>query len=165
MSITFALKYRTLKYVYFFIFFAFVVLTSCDDNVIYDQNQNINAPWKYGQKVDFDYSISDTTTSYDLTIIIEHSPSFKYENLYLNTTTVFPDGKITTYPVTFQLTDEKGDWSGSCGGNHCHAELQMAAGAYYKTPGAYKISFEQYSREEAINGIQAIRIKIEKSKP
>lgn len=141
-----------------------LMLYSCNQDIVYDKKSEVSTPWKYGQKLDFNYEINDTTRAYDLIISLDHSSSFSYENLYLNVSTVFPDGKTTTYPVSFQLTDEKGDWVGACNGDRCITDIEMASAAYFKTPGQYKLILEQYSRNENLDGIYSVRIKVVKSK-
>ena len=147
-----------------FYFFLCLVMMSCNHAVIYDQKQDVSSPWKYSDTKDFTYEIKDTTLAYDLIISLEHSTHFSFENLYLNVKTIFPDGNFTSSPVSFQLADEKGDWAGECSGEKCNTEIDMASAAYFKSPGKYQLSFEQHSRNENLEGIHSIRIKVVKSK-
>ncbi|MBK9567815.1 MAG: gliding motility lipoprotein GldH [Saprospiraceae bacterium] len=141
-----------------------LLMISCYQDVIYDQKQDVPTPWKYDNKKDFTYEISDTTIAYDLIISLEHSSGFSFENLYLNTKTIFPDGHATISPVSIQLADDKGDWAGDCDGSKCITDIEMSSDAYFKIPGTYTLSFEQFSRNENLEGIHSIRIKVVKSK-
>jgi gliding motility-associated lipoprotein GldH len=142
----------------------FISLVACEQDVIFHQSQDVKDPWKYREELSFEYEISDTMPAYDMTIDIEHLPTFAYENLYLNTTTIFPDGKSTTYPISFQLANEKGEWSGDCSGENCNMSIEMSSGAFFKTTGKYRLVFEQYSREDNLGGIRSIAITVKKTK-
>ncbi len=139
-------------------------MMSCSQDVIYEHQEKINTPWKYGDQLKFEYEVTDTVPAYDMIITIGHQSSFSYENIYLNTTTIFPDGRSITHPVSFQLADDKGDWTGSCAGDDCSIDIEMSSGAFFKSPGKYQLIFDQYSRDDSLSGIQSIAIIVRKTK-
>lgn len=104
--------------------------------------------------------IEDTLKPYDLQLIVGHKSDFSFENLYINATTVFPEGDKTTYPVSLQLTDGSGDWLGQCSGDNCITKIEISPGAYYKKIGKYQIIIEQFSRKSSLEGINDLTLKI-----
>lgn len=139
-------------------------IMSCSQDNIYNQKQRVNDPWKYGEPLSFKYEVTDTVPAFDMVISIEHNATFSYENIYLNTTTFFPNGKSTTNPVSFQLADNKGGWLGKCSGDNCSIEIEMSSGAFFKIQGKYKLIFDQFSREDSLKGIRSIGIRVQKTK-
>lgn len=128
--------------------------------MIFDQKESIPDPWLYNKNINFDVDVSDETKQYDLVLFLTHSDIFSYENLYLNTTTIFPDGTKTTNPVSIQLADNNGEWIGDCSGNNCLITIEMLSSAYFKFRGKYSIVFNQYSRKDSLEGISAIELKV-----
>jgi gliding motility-associated lipoprotein GldH len=138
-------------------------MLSCGPRVIFDQKVSISGPWLYDNNIKFDFEVTDETKKYDLILILSHSDVFSYENLYINATTVFPDGTKTTNQVSLQLADENGKWLGDCSGNNCTIPLEMSSAAYFKALGKYSISLDQFSRKDSLDGISAIELKVVES--
>jgi gliding motility-associated lipoprotein GldH len=144
----------------FFIFWVFLSIVSCGPKVIYDQTISTKNPWTYDQKLTYEFEVVDTTKAYDMTINILHAADFVYENLYLNATTVFPNGKATTSPVSLQLSDDKDDWLGDCSGDQCKVSIEMASGTYFAQQGLHRLILEQHSRRDSLSGIKAIEVVV-----
>jgi len=146
---------------YLFSSLLFVMLYACGPKTIFDQQKDIPNPWSYGDKISFEYEVQDTATAYDLLLGINHVTDFSFENLYMNVTTVFPDGQKITNPVSFQLADSQTDWIGDCNSNSCDIEIEMSTKAFYKKSGKYTLIFEQYSRKDSLEGINWLKVKIQ----
>ena len=146
---------------YLFISLLILLFSSCGPNTIFDQKKDIPNPWSYSDQIIFEYEVQDTVKAYNLLLAINHEIEFSYENIYLNVTTVFPDGKKITNPVSFQLADSQTDWIGDCGSKNCDIEIEMSSKAYYKKQGNYQLIFEQHSRKDSIVGINSLSVKIQ----
>lgn len=140
-----------------------MILTSCGPKIIYQDKQEIAKPWSYNKPVTFDFEISDTTSAYDLTLDVDYSANFSFENMYFKVTTTFPDGKQVNHPLSIQLAGKNGEWIGSCSGEKCTAPIALTSAAYYRSAGKYRISFEQYSRQDTISGIDGLQFTISQS--
>jgi gliding motility-associated lipoprotein GldH len=152
-----------LKYLILFSILFFTLL-SCGPKVIFDQKVSVSDPWLYEKNIKFDFEVTDETKKYDLILILSHSDVFSYENLYINATTVFPDGTKTTNPVSLQLADENGKWLGDCSGDNCKIPVEMSSRAYFKNKGKYSIILQQFSRKDSLDGISAIELKVAESR-
>ena len=135
-------------------------MMSCGPKVIFSDKQEIADKWTYASPNTFTYEIEDTLKSYDLQLIVDHNKDFKYENLYINASTVFPDGKKITNPVSLQMTNPESEWIGNCSGDQCTLSIDILSGAFYKSIGKYSLIIEQFSRSEILEGIKAIELKI-----
>jgi gliding motility-associated lipoprotein GldH len=140
--------------------FFIVTLAACGPKVIFDEHKDISTPWKYQDAIQYNYEIVDTSLAYDLSLIVKHAIDFSYENLYIKTTTTFPDGKMVLNPVSLQLSDPSGNWIGDCNSQSCKTNIEIFSGAHFKNAGKYGLSIEQFSRDEQLSGIQGFQLKI-----
>ena len=154
-------KIKTLRYI---IYFCLLSHWACNNGTLYEETKTIPAPWKYADKVAFDYEVKDTTKAYDLLVNISHTDNFAYENIYMMITTIFPGGDSTRNPLSLQLAGPDGQWQGSCSGQTCELLIPVSSGAYFKKPGTYSLIFEQYSREEGLTGIEQLGLTISESR-
>lgn len=138
----------------------FVFLSSCGPKVIFQEKTNLEDLWLHIDKIRFDYEVSDISRPYDLLLNVTHDDDFSYENLYINVTTVFPDGKNTVNPVSLQLADYNGDWLGDCDGKSCVLSIEISTKAYFEKSGKYSLQLEQYSRKDSLRGIRLLELKI-----
>lgn len=156
--------------------FAMVFLSSCaDNNRYFEQNVDIvDAQWDRSQTPEFSFTIEDTSSSYHLVYTVRNSSEYPYYNLYLNSQLVDSTGLIvanfdnelylfdaTTGKPYGASTNLLGDALGEI------YDGRYLCQSYYKfdKPGHYTFSIEQGMRkEEALEGIMAIGLRIEKVK-
>jgi len=138
-------------------------MNSCGPKTIFEQKEIVPNPWKYGDKISFTYEIQDTSKAYDLVLEMSHKSIFSFENIYLDVTTIFPEGEVITNPVSFQLSSSQSEWIGDCSGENCDISIEMSSKAYYKKAGKYQLIFEQYSRKESLEGINSLVVKIQEN--
>jgi gliding motility-associated lipoprotein GldH len=150
-----------LKYFYFLL--VVVLLSSCGPKVIYENQIDVPEKWAYKDSLTYSFEVSDTLKPYDITLDISHNTTFGYENLYIYAVTVFPEGRRSANPVSLQLANSSGDWIGKCSGDHCQTKIQIASASYFKTMGKYKIIICQHSRQDLLEGIRSVGLKISES--
>ena len=68
--------------------------------------------WQSSFQPSFQFQIEDTSTAYQLFLILRHNNMYGYNNIWLNVHRKSPDGKVSTVPYELQLaTNDKG-WLG-----------------------------------------------------
>lgn len=150
-----------MKYLIYFILFATII--SCTSKEVYNKTYTIGEVWTYNDSLVYDYTIQDTLIPYNLFLTITHGKDYKYENLYVNASTLFPDGRRTSYPVSLELADDHGQWVGQCSGSECTTEIGMANNAYFQKPGKYQLVLKQFSRTDTLSGIRSLQLQIVQS--
>lgn len=148
---------------YFYFLLSIVVFASCGPKVIYEHHIEVPQKWAYKDSLFYEFEVSDTLKPYDISLDITHEATFGYENLYIYTVTVFPEGKRSSIPVSLQLADTTGDWIGKCGDQECQTHINIAVASYFKTMGTYKIIICQHSRQDLLEGIGTVGVKISES--
>lgn len=144
-------------------FLAFLI-TSCGDRALESSRiypaGNI---WTYSDTLDLSFDISDTTDIYDLSLTVEHSEDYPWENLYVKVHNVFPDNDTLSRPVSLELADRRGQWQGDCSGSMCEAVIDLQRSVYFPQTGRYQIWVEQFMRQDSIPGIKSVKISLNKA--
>ena len=143
---------------------AFVILlNACGQEIIFSHNVNIEGPWDYKEKINYEFEIIDTVPAYDIILHTTHTKDFPYQNIYTKMTTIFPDNTKTNHVVSLDLTDKLNKWTGDCSGNSCTVPIMLSEHIFFKKPGKYIITVEQYGRQDTLNGVISLELIISKS--
>ena len=150
-----------MKNTLFFLSFCFF-LQSCGQSFLYEKDISLsNNTWAYENQLDFPFEITDTKALQNLYLDITHSTEFKTQNLYVKFHTKSPSGKLVSDIVSLELAEKNGVWFGNCGGEWCDLRIPIQSGAYFEEAGTYTLSVEQYTRTEALKGVQSIGFRVE----
>lgn len=140
-------------------------LSSCGDNYVYEKQYVIqNGAWGYGDTLDFDFEIQDTTSIYNLYLEVAHNKDYSFQNLYTTIHTKFPGGELLDEVLSLELAGKGGNWLGDCGKEACSLKIPIQQNAYFNANGAYKITLKQHMRKNPIEGINSISFLLEKTK-
>lgn len=141
------------------------VLSACGSDYYYASDHALpGGVWAFRDTVDFKFEIADTSARYNLYVDFVHADSFPFQNLYLRLKTQFPDGRRTSDVKSFDLYNGKGESNGKCSGSQCTVQLNLKQNTRFPQPGAYTITFEQYTRRDSVPGVAKIGMAIEKIK-
>ncbi len=153
-----------------------IFFQSCsDDDRYFEQNIDIeNATWDRTQTPSLSFEIEDTSSKYHLVYTVRNSSDYPYYNLYLKSQLIDSTGLIVdTFNSELYLFDATTGKPFGASNNLLGDALgeiydgRYLCQSYYKfdKPGAYTFSIEQGMRkEEALEGIMAIGLRIEKVK-
>lgn len=140
---------------------AFLQSSCSGDRVIYEDVQEIeNGQWVYGQKRDFNFSVTDTSLDYRLLLYLEFYTDYHWQNFYTEITTAFPGDSVKQNVLSLELASKTGQWYGDCNSQSCKLTIPLQEEVRFKKKGDYKISFDQYMRDEDVRGITAIGLKL-----
>lgn len=139
-----------------------ISLWACkDQNVIYNQSVKIeNSNWAYTDILEFDIPVADTLSYYHLDLFVDHDPEFKYQNIYINIISTFPDGSQNEDLVSLELADKTGRWIGDCSAKNCTAPFQLKTNIRFSQAGVHKFKIEQSSRQENLAGFKQVTMKL-----
>ncbi len=134
---------------------------SCGSKYVINQTHDIpDAKWAYADSLRYEFSIADTLKIYDLVLKLRHGTDFRFQNLYVQIQTQFPDGQRFRKPVSLELANAAGEWQGICNANACTIEIPIQQGAYFNQAGNYAITIEQYMRESPLTAVESITLQI-----
>ncbi len=140
-----------------------MVVSSCDRGVVFEENKKLpKMEWHYEDRVAFKAEIQDTTNLHNIYINVRNSVDYKYMNFYMFLDTEFPDGRVVRDTLECLLADNRGEWMGDGFGKIRSNQFLMRENVWFPVKGTYVFSFEQGMREEVLEGISDIGIRIEK---
>ena len=138
---------------------AALLLTSCSQKPVAEvELVNSDNFWSQEDVLEMNFDISDTTEVYNLSVTIEHSTEYAWENLYIKVHNLFPDGDTLSREISLDLADKKGQWQGQCDGSTCKATVDLQTSFFFPQTGNYKIWMEQYMREVNLEHIQRVHL-------
>lgn len=137
-----------------------LLLVGCQRGVIYTQFQSIPSHgWEADSALDFDATIADSVTDYELQITLRHTDKYPYQNLWLFVDISNDSSLICTDTIECYLANERGEW---LGGGLSIYELPLLYNQHQRFPniGNYTISIHQGMRSDTLVGIQELGLKI-----
>ena len=149
-----------------------VVFTSCDSNQVFDQYQSVSKQWSKGEIIEFSFQAPDSINPYNLYVNLRNNNDYKYSNLFLIVEMNFPNGKVETDTLEYEMAKPDGTFLGL--GFSDVKENKLWYKGYDKPfvfteNGQYKVNIQQAMREngktngiENLQGILDIGFRIEK---
>ncbi len=122
--------------------------------------------WKSNYKPSFTFTIKDTSSPYDLFLILRHNDKYSFNNIYINLYAQTP-GTDSPQAARYDLvlgTDEKG-WLASGMDDiyeHRIALTPTDQPSYFRKPGNYTFTIEQIMREDPLKNVLNVGLRIEK---
>lgn len=145
-------------------------LSACQTVDLFERTANIPGhQWKSSFKPVFRFTILDTTVPYKVYLTLRHLDKYHFNNIYLKLTTRQP-GADSTQSVVYDLplgTDENG-WMGSGMDDIFEHRIPLTPGAanfYFKRKGEYQFTIEQIMREDPLENVLNVGLRIEKNQP
>lgn len=142
-------------------------LSSCQTIDLYEKTVAIPAhKWKSSFKPSFTFTIKDTTAAYQLFVTLRHKDKYNYNNIYINLTTKQP-GQDSTQSARYDLklgTDEDG-WLGSGMDDiyeHRIPLTPVSTPFRFHKAGDYTFTLEQIMREDPLENVMNVGLRIEK---
>jgi gliding motility-associated lipoprotein GldH len=143
-----------------------LVTVSCTPIDIYEKSVSIPGhSWKNNYKPSFTFTIKDTSSPYQIFLILRHNDKYSFNNIYINLTTKQP-GADSTQTGMYDLrlaTDNEGWLASGMDDIYEHRiSLTPVDGRRFIKPGDYTFSIEQIMRENPLNNVLNVGLRIEK---
>lgn len=146
-----------------FIFVSLVTLiVACNGGRVYDKWIDIDEyTWVHDSVFVFEYIIEDTSIMYDVNLGLRHVNQYPYQNIWMLTSMQSPNGVVYKDTIQCQLANEFGEWYGKRGAGIYNYVLKMYSGVKFADVGTYNICIQHGMRENNLNGVAAVGIKID----
>jgi len=160
---------KTLLRTSYLLFIVSFLFSSCSTVDLYEKTATIPGhSWKSSYKPSFTFTIKDTASTYQLFLVIRHKDKYNYNNIWLNLSVKSPGQDLAkTFRVDKQLgSDEKG-WLGTGMDDiyefrkELNDELALNS-VSFRRPGDYTFTLEQIMREDPLNNVLSVGLRIEK---
>jgi len=153
------------KPVKFLVSFLFLILISCDPNMVYDEYVHMeDGIWKWTDAREFRADITDTISLHNIYLQIRHSVEYPMSNLYMFVHVKGPTGQILTDTINMILAAPDGRWNGSGTGKLRELQLLYRSQAQFGKSGTYVFTIEQGMRNPELP-VTDLGVRIERSNP
>jgi gliding motility-associated lipoprotein GldH len=145
------------------LFLFILAFGSCDSNRVFEEHIPLkNGIWNVKKNLQFQVTISDLLTRYNVYLNVRNGPEYPYSNLFLFMNTIFPDGHIARDTIELTLADYDGRWLGSGMGSVKFSRFLFREDVGFIQAGSYRFILQQAMRVNELNGIHDIGLRIEK---
>ncbi|WP_026932849.1 gliding motility lipoprotein GldH [Christiangramia echinicola] len=133
-----------------------IAFSSCDRERVFDEYESLKG-WNKDSIVTFEFNDIDSSRVYDLFINVRNNNDYNYSNLFLITEIRFPQGKVISDTLEYEMTRPNGDWLGVGFGDVKESKLWYKENVRFEEPGKYKVTIQQAMRKNGeIEGIQEL---------
>ncbi len=146
-----------------------LLFPACARIDLYERVVNIpGQAWQSSFKPQFTFNIKDTTAPYQVFLMLRHDNRYNYNNIWLNLYRKTPSGQVSKVPYELQLaTNEKG-WLAEGMDDLYEHRIPLTPPAndsfYFNHPGAYTFTVEQIMREDPLQHVLNVGLRIERKK-
>lgn len=141
------------------------LLSACTTADLYEKTVAIPGhKWKSSYKPSFTFNIKDTSSSYQLYLVIRHTDKYNFNNIWLNLS-VRPPGadSAVTIRVDEKLgSDEKGWFATGMDDIYEHRLDLAGQNISFRKPGEYTFTLEQIMREDPLYHVLNVGLRVEK---
>ncbi|HEY5367398.1 MAG TPA: gliding motility lipoprotein GldH [Hanamia sp.] len=149
-----------------FILFISISITSCIKINLFEKQAAIPAQtWYYSNVPKFTFHIDDTTSMYNVYIVLRHTDLYNYNNIWLKIGSDSPSDSMHYQNINIPLANNSRGWSGTGMDDIYEVRKNISAGPLsFKKPGDYTFSIAQIMRENPLKYILNIGVRVEKVK-
>jgi gliding motility-associated lipoprotein GldH len=143
---------------------AVVSLSACAKLDVYEKNVTIpKYEWSYNYKPAFDFSISDTNSSYNIYVVLRHTDAYRYNNIWLNMGTQFPGDSMRYQRLEFKLGSDAEGWEGTGMDDIWEVRKPVTKGPVkFSKAGKYTFTLAQVMRENPLLNVMNAGIRVER---
>ncbi len=157
------MKYAPLK-ILLLLTLLLTLATSCKNYVSDTYYHFDESRWQMYDTLYFDFRIDDTFADYTVKFNIRANDEYRYRNMYLFTSTIFPNDVVKIDTLQFILSDETGKSYGKHISGTNELEFLMNPNMKFTQQGLYKFNVEHGMRDYWLEGIESIGFVITKNR-
>lgn len=122
--------------------------------------------WFYDNKPSFTFHITDTSASYTIYIVLRHTDSYSYNNLWLIIGSQAPGDTMRSQNINLDLGNDTKGWEGTGMDDIFEVRKNITPGPVpFKKAGTYTFNISQIMRENPLRHILNVGIRVEKVGP
>lgn len=149
---------------FFILFLISITAFSCTQLNVYEKNKKIPGyKWDYNYASASTFTISDTTSLYNIYIVLRHTDYYKYSNIWLDVSFQAPGDTIKTQKLELPLASDAGGWEGTGIHDVWEVRKRIIENQAFKKPGNYIFTLKHIMRDNPLPGIMNAGIRVEKT--
>ena len=121
--------------------------------------------WFYNNTPHFTFHIADTSSLYNIYIVLRHTDSYNYNNIWLRLGTQFPGDFMLFQNINLMLASDAKGWEGTSMDDIFEVRKNISrVPVAFKKAGDYTFSVSQIMRENPLKNIMNVGVRVEKVK-
>jgi len=141
---------------------SFLGIASCTHNEIFFQYHSFaDAEWDRDEPAVFHVNIENNSQPYDVTIELRNNNAYPFSNIWLFVDYKTPNGNSRSDTIGAGLADVYGKWYGR-GLSLYNLSIPYKTSVLFPDTGTYIYSIRQGMKENLLNGISDIGLKVSK---
>jgi gliding motility-associated lipoprotein GldH len=139
-------------------------VASCSTVDLYEKQAFMpSQQWYYNNMPSFTFKITDTVSLYNLYIVLRHTDAYNYNNIWLRLGSKAPGDTIRFQNINLPLATDATGWDGTGTDDIFEVRKNITPGPVpFKKAGSYTFSIAQIMREDPLNHILNVGLRIEK---
>lgn len=139
---------------------------SCAKIDLFEKQEDIpSQEWFYNNNPAFTFQITDTSSLYNLYIVLRHTDAYNYSNIWLRISSKGPHDTTHFQNINLVLANDANGWEGTGTDDIFEVRKNITPGPVpFKRPGDYTFSVAQIMRENPLRYILNVGIRVEKVK-
>lgn len=142
------------------------IINGCQHINLYEKVTAIPGhEWKSNYAPKFQFQITDTTSPYQLYFSIRHGNAYNYNNVWVAVTTTSPDGTKARAQYELPLANNERGWLGTGMDDlyeHRIALTPPNLQFYFKQAGTYTFTVQHLMREDPLQAVWNVGLRVEK---
>ena len=120
--------------------------------------------WASSFRPEISFTIQDTTSLYNVYLVLRHSDAFGFNNIWIRATVEQPgDTAFSSQPLDLTLATNEG-WLGTAMDDIYENRILIQRLTKFRRPGTYRFTLEQIMRQDPLLHVLNVGIRIEKSR-
>lgn len=141
--------------------------SACKEIDVYEKNTPIpNMHWQNNFNATGSFKITDTISLYNIFVVLRHTDKYLYNNIWLNIGLQAPaDSAIQYQKINLSLGTDANGWEG-IGMNDIWETRKLISGEpkRFIKPGLYNFNISQLMRDNPLDHILSVGLRVEKAK-
>jgi gliding motility-associated lipoprotein GldH len=141
---------------------AVLLLASCNTIDVYEKTQAIpKHEWSTSNRLSFTFTATDSVTYYNIYLVLRHTESYHFNNIYIDFTSILPGKKPQTQRLNVQLASANG-WLGSSMDDIIEQRVLLFTQPTHLAKGDYTFILQQVMREDPLQNVLNAGVRVEK---
>jgi len=141
---------------------AALLFASCNTIDVYEKTAAIpKHEWSSANHLSFNFTVTDTLAYYSIYLVLRHTESYHFNNIWINFTSIAPGGKPQMQRLNLLLANTN-RWLGSAMDDIIEQRVLLFAQPTRLLKGNYKFSLQQIMRENPLLNVLNAGVRVEK---
>jgi gliding motility-associated lipoprotein GldH len=144
----------------------YICLSGCARIDVFEKNIPLkNHEWPRSVKPSVTFKIEDTLSLYHLYVVLRHFDAYNYNNLWMNVYTRSPGDSVQKQQLDLRLADNQKGWLGSGMDDIFEHRIRITRDPIrLRKAGEYQFTFEQTMRDDPLQQVLNVGLRIERVK-